>query len=194
MRRAGSIISHVQSRLVSARPIDRRGAVLALNSAMIHRTDRTSVAADGQLPIGGCSNPSLGGRRDSADRGHAVIEFHSRNHVRILPRGNSSASPPLFFPPPPPPFHPSRFPDAEFLPSFSTGIPGTPGSMARSRAPLFARSFIGVRKFDPPVFFSCFSSPPPLFFLSASRSGLVRIPGPKPQPLRGPEFIGRGTL
>lgn len=51
-------------------------------------------------------------------------------------------------------FSPLRFLDAEFLPSFSTGIPGTRGSMARSRASLLAQSFIGIRKFDLVPFFS----------------------------------------
>lgn len=140
----------------------------------IHRLDRTAAAP--WTPANReCSNSSLA-RRDSPD----TVEFHSRNHVRILSRGNSSvfafpsfcSRPPYLsfayfplslFPSLPRPLLPRLGSSALNFPAFPPVFPAREDRW-RSRAPLLARSSIGVRKFDP-------------FFFARSP---LRIPGRKP--------------
>lgn len=130
--------------------------------------DRTLVGrTDGQLPIANVAIPARSTRRHR--HGHAVIEFHSRNHVRILSRGNSRA---LFFPP-----FPLR--GSSTLNFYRAFPPASPAREDRWRdlGLLCSRNRLSALE----------NSTRPLFF--SPRSVLLQIPGSKPH---SPWIIGRG--
>lgn len=151
----GSIISHVQSRLANA-PIDRADTCSAENQ-------RRSIGGSnigctgGQLPIANVAIPARSTRRHR--HGHAVIEFHSRNHVRILSRGNSSAL-----------FSPYNLSGSSTLNFYRAFPPASPAREDRWRdlGLLCSRDRLSALE----------NSTRPLFFLP--RSVLLQIPGPKP--------------
>lgn len=139
-----SIISYVQSRLANA-PIDRAADTCSaenqwrsIDGSNIGRSHRWTAANRE------CSNSSSVDATASTRSCRHRIPLEESRENSVAREFESS-----FFSSLPS----SGFLDAEFLPSFSTGIPGTRGSMARSRASLLAQSFIGIRKFDPAPFF-----------------------------------------